>query len=297
MLSARMPPPQPFIPAQPDFVPPSSPAQEALAIPIEHRFGFQVEGAFIFPIVRQHLHAPVTVDGLYTTTAALPTADMDLGGAVSFNLVYNRFGPGVFSATYRLLASEGRDVLTGFDPAGDAFLRSRLDMNTVDLDYGSRGIPLGPLWLVRWQAGAKLASVFFDSRADGPTLERHISNSFFGAGPHAAFSLTRTLGNSGLALYGRFDGGVVFGEVRQKFSETVWAGDTPIAYGKTSQAINRGIPMLNAQIGLSASPFSGRFGRWQAGYQFEQWWTIGNVGASTGDLILHGIFARWTYIY
>src|SRR5262249_29372141 len=147
-----LPAPQPFIPAQPDVVQlPASAAQEAFAGPIEHRFSFQAEGALIFPMVRQHLSAPVNVGGLYTTNATLPTADMDLGGAVSLNLVYNRFGPGVFSATYRFLGSEGRNELIGFDPTGPAFLRSRLDMNTLDLDYGSHALALGPAWLVKWQ--------------------------------------------------------------------------------------------------------------------------------------------------
>src|SRR5262249_48021670 len=133
--------------------------------------------------------------------------------------------------------------------------------------------------------------------AEGPLLERHVTNYFFGAGPHAAVSVTRTLGDSRLALFGKVDGGIVFGESRQQFSETVFDGNTPVAFAYAAQSASRGVPILNVQLGLSGAPCAGRWGRWQAGYQFEQWWSIGDVGASRADIILHGIFARWTYVY
>jgi len=300
MPDQPLPPPRSLLPPQPDVAPPLlplAPAEMALTTPVEHMLSFQAEGAFIFPVIRQYLRAPVNVGNFFTDTVTLPTADMDLGGAVLFNLRYKGLGPGVLSASYRLLASEGNNVLSGIDPTGDVFLRSRLNMNTIDLDYGNHPRELGPAWLLKWDVGARIATVYFDSFATGPLLDLQTTNYFVGAGPHASVALTRKIGDLDLALYGKVDGSFVFGQVRQQFSETVFDFTTPVAFGYTAQSATRGVPVLSAQIGLSGAPCNGRWGRWQVGYQFEEWWSIGDVGASRADLILHGIFGRWTYVY
>ena len=206
-------------------------------------------------------------------------------------------GPGEVSAAYRFLASDGHRHWAGFDPTGPTDLFSRLDVQMLDLDY-SLNKQFGSGWDVRLNVGAKLGSVFFDTFADSPMFSDHVSNFFFGAGPHAALALTRGLGNTGIALFGRADFATLVGQVRQNFSEAVFdVNGNALGFGATTQRLTRGVPVLSVQLGFSASPFTGRWGNWQAGYQFEQWWTVGQVGASTGDLILHGFFARYTVNY
>ncbi|MFL5342996.1 MAG: hypothetical protein ACJ8F7_22925 [Gemmataceae bacterium] len=281
-------------PPPPGFGDPVSPAEAALCTP--GRWGFEVGANLAVPIIHQNLQAPVTVGNLYTTTVQLPSADQDLGGGLFFNISY-ALGPGDLSATYRFFVSDGRQTLVGFDPVGPADLVTRLSLNTVDLDYSLRR-QLGARWTARLDIGAKLGSAYFDTFADSPQFSDHISNSFFGAGPHAALALTRTLSDSNLALFGRVDFGTLFGDVHQHFAEAAYdLNGNFLASGHTDQHVTRGIPVLQVQLGLGGAPWGGRWGRWQAGYEFEQWWGLGQVGQSTGDLTLHGFFARYTFKY
>jgi len=303
-----LPPPQPLVPAVPPWqtAPPPigfpgdpGPAAQVLT-PVgdgDGRWGIAVEADLFVPQIRQRLQAPVNVGNLYMTTVQLPSAEQDLGGGLAFNLRFGKLGPGEFSATYRFLASSGDRWFPGFDPTGPSDLFTRLDVQTVDLDYSLKR-QFGARWEAQLDVGAKLGSVFFDSFADGPMLSDHASNFFFGAGPHAALGLTRCLGDTGVSLFGRVDGGVLVGQVRQQFSETVFdANGNALAFGYTSQSSTRGIPVLQVKLGFSAAPFAGRWGRWQAGYQFEQWWSLAQVGQSSGNLILHGFFARYSFTY
>src|SRR6516225_248771 len=89
-------------------------------------------------------------------------------------------------------------------------------------------------WVVRLNVGAKLGSVFFDTFADSPMFSDHVSNFFFGAGPHAALALTRELGNTDIALFGRADFATLVGQVQQNFSEAVFdANGNALGFGAT----------------------------------------------------------------
>ena len=50
---------------------------------------------------------------------------------------------GTLLLSYRFLQTEGRDIILNYDIAGDGDLRSRLDMNVIDLDYQTRDWSLG----------------------------------------------------------------------------------------------------------------------------------------------------------
>ena len=289
-------PAAPFIP--PPDVPsgPPTTAMEVFTRP-ERLFAFTMEGQLLFPVIHQRLQAPITVPNFYTDTAHLPFVDQGLAGAIVFNLRMKALG-GEVGVTYRYLATEGNSTLSGFDPLGDVPFRSRLDMHHLDFDYSTRDYDVYPRWLVRGDVGARLASVFFDMQASGFFYDRQISNYFFGAGPHAGLRLTRTLGDSGIALMSRVDAGAVIGSVHQQFRDTVLDGNgTALGFGYTSQRVTRGVPVLVFELGFGAAPGNNIWGQWQVGYQFEQWWAIGTTGGSSADLVNQGMYARWLFNY
>src|SRR5207237_4286724 len=110
-----------------------------------------------------------------------PSAPLDWTLSPRFELGY-RFADnlGSLMLTYRFLTTEGNPVVADFDPMGDGALRSRLDMQIVDLDYVSRHHKCCPDFDFRWLAGVRLATVFFDSEVIGGLAELRTSNHFFG---------------------------------------------------------------------------------------------------------------------
>ena len=62
--------------------------------------------------------------------------------------------------------------------------------------------------MIRWEVGAKLTTIFFDSQVDGAFIGQATSNYFIGAGPTVALYLVRELPSTGPALYGRIEGTV-----------------------------------------------------------------------------------------
>lgn len=263
-----------------------------------------LELAVMFPTINQNLNAVVDVGGV-PTNATLPTASLGFTAPVLLNAQIHAWRYGVINVGYRMLVAEGSEVLGGFDPGGPANLRSRLDMNTVDVTFTSSGYgplwnllwfvnndPIRPLWGLRWDVGGRFTTFFFDSTAAGPTVTRHVSSHFIGGGPHVGLRLHRLLGDSGVALFSRADFGINMGSVRQQFSE-----ESGGAFGYAARSATRAVPTLIASAGLGADPPLTRLGRWEVGYQFEQWWGIGDTDGSRLDLLSHGVMLRWLYNY
>jgi hypothetical protein len=199
---------------------------------------------------------------------------------------------GAFLLSYRNLASDGREVVGAFDPAGDGLLRSRLDMNTVGLVYSTAEHPLGALWSLRWELGAKLSSIYFDSQVEGLLVGQRTTDHFVGAGPVVALDVTRELPPTGLALYSRVEGADLIGRVHQNFSERFGDPGAPDAFAGSSRSGSQAVPVLGIEAGLSwLSLPSGRY-RLTAGYQFEQYWNVGQLGDSSGNVTLQGLFLR-----
>src|SRR5205085_2799638 len=115
------------------------------------------------------LASPVTIAPFgVTDVVRTPAAPLDVTVAPQFTLGYRlKDNLGAVQVTYRNLAAEGREIIENFDALGDGLLRSRLDLNTVTLSYSTGDQPLGALWGYRWELGARLATVFFDSQLDG----------------------------------------------------------------------------------------------------------------------------------
>jgi hypothetical protein len=259
-----------------------------------------IEGDLVWVHISNHVTGNVAVDG-FVDTIHLPTAELEFTGAPKFLLGW-RFpqGFGEFQASYRSLVTEGGHNIPNFDPAGEGFLKSRLNMNVVDLDYSTQDIPLmttmpGQQWDAKFFVGARIAGVFFDSRAEGFFMEQRSSNNFFGAGPQVGMETYYYFHDApGLALYGKLEGSVVIGRIHQSFSETFFDEDgVPFLGGSSSQRGSQAVPVLELQAGLSWTPlYTARWLRFTGGYHFEQWWDVGTLGGSRSDLTSQGFFIR-----
>ena len=258
-----------------------------------------IEADLVWPHIKNHITGPVNIDG-FTDTLHLPTASLDVTGSPVFILGY-RFaqGFGEFTATYRSLVTEGSRNIADFDPLGDGFFKSRLNLNVIDLDYGSQEIPLvtdapGQLWDLKFDIGARIAGVYFDSTASGFALRQQTSNNFFGAGPHVALEFYRYLKDfEGLALYGKVDTAVVIGRIHQNFRESFTLDGITGVSGATSEHGTQAVPVLGIEAGLSwTPPHSWRWLRFTGGYTFQQWWDVGTIPGSSADLTFQGLFLR-----
>jgi hypothetical protein len=233
-------------------------------------------------------------------TVHLPMAQLDWVGSPRIEIGY-RFpeGFGEFIVSYRSLVTEGQSILTGFDIDGsDGVLRSRLNMNVVDLDYNSREFSLWPHWDMKWRVGVRIAAVFFDSQAVAFSHEERTSNNFVGAGPHVGLDLTRCLALPGLSLFGRVEGAAVVGKIRQAFEENIFFDDGSVSGGAVNAQQTQAVPVVHVQAGLTwAAPCAVHPLRLSGGYELEQWWNVGQVGSSQASITAQGIFLRaeWNF--
>jgi len=284
------------------------------SVPFYRRFRAElVEAALVFPIVHQSRNALVPVSGgIGDVDVRLPTASLGVSAPLILNFQFDADRFGELNFSYKLLVGEGQRLVIGLDPMGLAVLRSRLDMNVVDLTFASAGYtplwnllwfdhrdPQKPLWGVRWDLGARLATWFHDSRLDGPTITRRVSSSFIGGGPHVGLTLHRVLGDTGIEAFLHSDFGTNLGSVNQQFSELVTDGlGNPLGYGYVRREDFRWVPTLRAEAGLGGSGLLTNRAEWKMAYQFEQWWGIGSAGStSPADLVTHGAVLRWRYRY
>ncbi|MFO0808199.1 MAG: Lpg1974 family pore-forming outer membrane protein [Gemmataceae bacterium] len=293
------PPPPPVSPplaasvlTHPDLPPVDSPT---LTMPTGPRPGLYggIDFSLVVPHVSNDLRGTVFVPPIFVDQLRVPSAGLDGTLSPKFTLGYRLPSDwGAVAITYRNLASEGQDVVGGLDPLGDSTLFSRLDVNEVGIHYSSSEHPIGALWGIRWEVGARFSSIYFDSQAFGLILGQHTTNHFVGAGPQLALDVTRELPGTGLALFARGDFADMIGRINQQFSERVGDPAAPIGVGYLSQSGNQAVPYLGLQLGVSwLSHPTGRY-RITAGYQFDQWWNVGKVKDSRADVQANGLFLR-----
>jgi hypothetical protein len=247
---------------------------------------------FVGAHINNHVHNFVTVDGFQPDLIQLPSAGLEWTGSPTIQLGYRFFEPlGEVLLSYRFLNTQGTGTLIGFDLDGsDMSFKSRLDVNVIDLDYASPLFRLDPHWSMRYVIGGRIATVFFDSFAEGVFLEQRQSSNFVGGGPHAAVDFWRTLGSSRWGLFGRLEGSALFGQVEQSFEETFMTTDGSFVGGATNARSTPFVPTANVQIGLTYTRSA--WSRFSLGYEFEQWWNIGNAKGSHADLTTNGVFLR-----
>ncbi len=305
------PPPGPPLPAPPPgpglledrngLLMPSDPLLDRPCSPPPGWFA-AVDVALVKPHVKNRLVEPLAFPDVLSGRLHVPQAELDWTGTPRLELGY-RFpqGFGEVLLAYRSVVSEGGAEL--IDSTGGAgFLKSRLDMNVIDLDYGSWEYALGPFWDMRWKAGVRVATVFFDSRATVDLFPGHsgivagarASNFFVGAGPHAGLQLFRKLGATGLSLYAGLEGAVVIGSINQSFEETLTfdaLGGRGIGAAANQDQV-QAVPVLGLEAGLRWAPRNSEHVRFTLGYQFEAWWYVGDVGDSRAEVTDQGFFFR-----
>lgn len=280
--------PAPPPPPPPPIDHPFPPAGGSLAPPDSGAF-FDVELDFLKPHLKNQLSGTVTFPGGSTDTFQTPAVSLPWTVAPRFEVGYN-FGDdfGSLSAAYRFLVSQGNGTVT--DARGTFDVRSRLSLDQFDFDYTSGRFSPAPFLDLKYRIGARLADVYFDDRADDGVLLQKASNNFLGAGPHFGLDADRRIGLvPGLALFGRADGAILIGEIQQRFSEGL---DGTTFFGDDERRRTETVPTLTFQAGLSYTPPRMDFIHFTAGYQFEQWWNIGQLGASRGELTDQGFFLR-----
>lgn len=291
--AAQEPPPATVTTLPHPELPPLDPAP-TVVVPTGPRPGFYggIDFGLIVPHVTNNLRGNVFTPPFFLDEVRLPSAALDATLAPKLTLGY-RFGDcGSVAVTYRNIASEGQEVAIGLDPTGESTLFSRVDINEIGVNYSSSEYPLGALWGLRWEVGARLASIFFDSQASGLILGQHTSNHFLGAGPQVALDVTRELPGTGLALFARGDFAEMLGRINQRFAERIGDPAVPFGTGSSSQSGTQAVPYLGLQLGVSwLSHPTGRY-RITAGYQFDQWWNAGKLGDSRADVQGNGLFLR-----
>jgi hypothetical protein len=297
-------------PPPPDQWPAEPPA--AFVVPSGPRPGFfgAVDFSLLFPHVKHDVGAdvPITYNVIFIDfppiapprsidNVNLPFASQDATLAPKFTLGWRFDGDrGAVQLTYRNLASEGNDWISNFDAAGDGALRSRIDLNEVGLNYSTTEHPLGALWGIRWEAGARLATIYHDSQAFGQALGQMSSNFFIGAGPQAALDVTREFPDTGFAFFSRIDAADYLGRIQQKFSERLGDPRNPYGFGFSQQDGSQAVPYVGVQAGFSWLSHLGRY-RVTAGYEFDQWWNTARIGDSRGYVQAQGLFLRTEYNY
>jgi hypothetical protein len=248
------------------------------------------------PRFRNGLTLPVSVGGV-TQPLFVPGVPLDWTGSPRIELGYRLAdGAGAFLVSYRSLVSSGSATEANFDPSGPGSVKSLLNLNVVDIQYRNGPWEFAPLWDLTWDVGARIGTAYYQSRATGGVVEEQISNNFVGAGPIAGIEVGRRFPEvPGLALFGRLQGGGMFGTTWQSAEETVRLADGTLIGGANRVHHGQTVPFLNFQVGVSyMPPVPGRWMRFALGYEIEQWWDVGDLPntGSRGDLTFQGIFFR-----
>jgi hypothetical protein len=258
---------------------------------------FDTEIAFVFPSLKFRLtnDQPLPVTG---ATLNVPAVSLATTVQPTFEVGYGLGdSAGYFALATSFLYSEGTGtrVLSGVDYA----VRTRLNVNWLDLDYGTAAYEFAPRYMLSWRIGARVADVFFDSQATNGVVTAASSNQFIGAGPHARLDLERRIVPvPGLSLFGRLDGVLYVGQVRQHYNLDILA-----LHDGSSVQRTQTVPYINLQAGISYSPPSIPALKLTTGYLFEDYFDVGRLGISPqgqvshsrGEMWWHGAFLRAQY--
>src|SRR5436190_7918485 len=190
-------------------------------------FFFDATLAIVQPTLKNRITNDIPLPG--AGAIRVPSVDLDFVAAPTFEVGYRLpDSAGFFAVSYNFLVTEGTGptVIDGVTFA----TRSRLNINTLDIDYGTTPYEFAPRYTIAWRIGARISDVFFDSRIESGDFAQQASNDFFGSGPHARMEVERRIvALPGLALFGRLDGAVLIGQIQQRFRQEAPVGGDVIA--------------------------------------------------------------------
>jgi hypothetical protein len=288
-------PPPPLSPPPPPLYQPHDPGPNGWAPYCgpspDTSFIFNAELQVLHPSLKNRLTNIVTLPDGTGVIVAPPRATLHTTVSPEFEIGYRLAESlGQFTIGYRFLASSGTAHL---NDGLDSTVKTRLDVNVLDFDYSTARYVWIPRWDMKWWIGVRYATNFFDNHQTNAFMDFRDSNYFNGAGPHAALEVQRHIGPlPAFALFAKVDASVLIGPLRQRFSATFPDGDGNLLVGATDQRHTQSVPTLNIRTGLSYSPPRWETLRFSAGYQFEQWWFLGDLGNSRAELSSHGGFLR-----
>jgi hypothetical protein len=201
---------------------------------------------------------------------------------------------GYFALSYRGFATDGRQDVTALDGTPFA-LRTRLDVNQVAFDYGTVPYSYAPRWYAAGRIGMAVGDVFFDNRAVSAVQNLYASNTYYGAGPHVRLDLWREFNlMPGLSVFAQPDLMVLVGQIHQRYNEQDINPDGSTVTGFFIQRKTQTVPVLTLRTGLSYTPAGLSNWRFMAGYEFEEWWFVGQIDGlpTRGQFNTNGVFLR-----
>jgi hypothetical protein len=258
-----------------------------------------VEVGVVVPHITNHLFGDVALPSGATDRVQLPSAEVGVNAMPKIELGYSwGQAAGELLLSYRFLVAEGSQFfsdLTAFAPTGTD-VRSRLDLQSFALDYANYAPQTIYGWDMKWRAGLRGLVVYSDSQAANDSTAQRTTNHHWGLGPGGAVDFRHGLGNTGLALFGRLDASIVFGQLTQRYTEDTAAG----GFGETDGSIFSQFVQLALQAGLSWEPPWSHHFHLTAGYSFEHFFGLGTSGtplSPTEELSIQGGFLRaeWNY--
>jgi Legionella pneumophila major outer membrane protein precursor len=246
----------------------------------------------VFPHLSSVLSAPVQLgDG--GPTKQLEVRNTRLNATVSpfIELGGFGFGPGYgeLAVNYRILATVGNDDFLGNGANASYSVRSTLNLQTFAFDYIRKDCPVLDDLMLSWDVGVRVQVVYFDTQVQSAGTFEQARNYFFGAGPHLGLGLSETLLH-GFSLYGHADVALIGGyNTAQNFVLATNDPASGVLSGSAQQEHSQLSPTLGFQVGLAWSPDALPATQFRAGYQFDQWYNVGKVDASHGNLNAQGL--------
>jgi hypothetical protein len=262
-----------------------------------------IDAQILRPHLKYRLSSLLDFGAAGTDTVQLPAASLEWVVAPRIELGYRiPEGLGGFIISYRQLTTRSEATLLGFGASGNGALLTRLDMHVVDFDYTSKEWTVAEVLKVQWRIGVRFASIFADTAASDDSLFQRSSNYFDGVGPHVGLDLWEPLPCPGMGFFVRAEAATLAGRVHQTFEEVALTGGGLIGAGNNFSH-TQGVPFVSLQAGLSWSSgiFAPESVTFTAGYVYEHWWYIGNLGGNIADnkagLWSQGLFIRgeWRY--
>jgi hypothetical protein len=294
-LPTQLPPPSPNVPPAPSTgFPDLIPAGTGPFAPFGDRpmFFVGLDLDILKPVFLDNLHQTVTLPDGTSNTLHVPRAELPWTVSPEFQFGYRLpDNAGEFLLAYRFLVSDGSSSLSS--DIGDFGVRTRLDMNIIDFDYNSGWLSPAPRWQWKWDVGARIAAIYYDTEVGNEFLYQSARNNFFGAGGHGGLQLERQLPVlPAFGFFGKIDGSVLIGKIDQHFNETTFDANGNLEGSILEQRKTQSVEELSFETGISYRPWNDETLRFELGYEYEHWFSLGNIDGSSASLSTQGVFLR-----